>query len=276
MRAVCYGECAPALRAMCVGVGVLDGLPLDGMSEWHVFVRWAGQARAVVLGSALGRDVRLLGVFEAVLDALVGKLVVCDGDAFWYIAQDPQKWRRAINNIRWLILTPNSNELKRLYRSITGKVLDYDKLQTVIDCLPKYSEDVTCTTTDELMPILGPFFKYFERKNCCLLLKGSKDVIISHTHCYIIHNKANLKRCSGQGDILSGLAALFAQNALEVNEECETGLALAAYINRCASFVAFQKHKLGTTSSDILCEIQNAVLTMTQDEIEKLDFELLD
>lgn len=259
MYVICYEEAAIAIKNMSPDLMVLPILPLEEYEQRCKFEQWVKLAPALTIGSGLGRDPKLLDRFEYILDSIKDKIVIGDGDFFWYLSHDPEKSRKYLKNIKRLILTPNTSELKRLFKTVTNKELDYDRIRSSIEDIHSPSSDVVEVDIKKLAPELMCLFDYFDAKNTSFVIKGSADLILSEARCFVVSNKSSLKRCGGQGDILSGLATLYALWAENQKTDIEVGLAMASYINRRASFSAFKKKKLGMVAEDMLSEVTEAI-----------------
>lgn len=120
--------------------------------------------------------------------------------------------------------------------------------------------------------------------NKIIFKKGVIDIITNGNEVILVKNKGNLKRCGGIGDILGGILSGFfsmwlnknnitldtfkkykkGENEVDVNmfntdmsNEAICVCALASFYCREISRIAYEKHDISLTSSDILKEIIN-------------------
>ena len=243
---------------------VVPLLPLESYEQRCKFEQWIKIVPVIAIGSGLGRDAKLLDRFEYILENFKNKIVVGDGDFFWYLTKNLERFWKGLKNVRSLILTPNLGELKRLYKSITKKDLDYDAIKdTIIKIKSPY--DIFEIETHKYVPELNEMFNYLEGGNCFFILKGSFDLILSANKCFVVRNKASLKRSGGQGDVLTGLCSLYSLWATEKDIDIELGLVLASYINRRASFAAFKRKKLGMVAEDMIDEVTEVINEFIED-----------
>ena len=245
---------------------VLPFLPLETYEQRQQFEYWVKLMPAITIGPGLGRDPKLLEHFEFVLECLNGKIVVGDADFFWFICQDKKKYKKHLNAIKKLVLTPNSGELVRLYKHLLNQDFQLDKINNALAKAELSGNDVVEIDIFSLIPEFKELFKYFDAKNCSFILKGEMDIILSESKCLVTKNNSSLKRSGGQGDILCGIATLYSLWCDNKDIDTANGLALASFITRQASFAAFKKHKLGMVAEDMIGEVTKAINEFVDDE----------
>ncbi|ELA42403.1 uncharacterized protein VICG_00502 [Vittaforma corneae ATCC 50505] len=96
------------------------------------------------------------------------------------------------------------------------------------------------------------------------IYKGKADVIETKSRKLEINSPSSLKRCGGQGDILSGILA----TALSLNgaDMVDASLSSCELLRTSTSF-AFKKHGFSLITSDIFDEIRIALLELLNDSI---------
>lgn len=175
-----------------------------------------------------------------------GTVLVVDADALWFLSQRPHLFTEIANSTQrfHLYLTPNKVELSRL---LVAAAVD-NALQ--------------------LAALLGG--------NAVIIAKGSKDVIVSSNVQAQVATSASQKRVGGQGDILSGLLAVYAFWMLRDKpqpygpgcelDRCRVSAAVAACsITRHATYRAFLKHRHGFVASDALAFVGEALSEFVAD-----------
>lgn len=192
---------------------------------------------ALVIGPGLGREDSTFHSARCIIDKAkeMQLPLVFDADALYYLNNNLD----VIRNYRKAILTPNKVEFERLYKVITNKTLDHD----VID------KDV-----QELSQILG---------NVTIVRKGHTDIITDGTDTVHCAETGSPRRCGGQGDLLSGSMGTFSYWAHKnVNSLCCNATIIAAYgaclLTRRCSYLAFNKFKRSTVTSNLIDEIHNS------------------
>ncbi|PXF43500.1 ATP-dependent (S)-NAD(P)H-hydrate dehydratase [Gracilariopsis chorda] len=203
---------------------------------------------AIVVGPGLGRTDHAAEVFEKVLSYAIrsGTVLVIDADALWFLSQSPNLFAEIANSAEGfhVYLTPNKVELDRLL------------IAAAVD------------STVQLVKLL--------KGKAVIIAKGNKDVIVSLNVQAEISTKASQKRVGGQGDILSGLLALYAFWMLRSRplpcgpgygvDGCLVTAAVAACsITRDATYQAFLKHRHGFVASDALAFVAEAVSKYVSD-----------
>ena len=134
---------------------------------------------------------------------------------------------------RFVVLTPNVNECRRLAGAHLSRA-DEVKMQS--------SEG-----SAELALALGEIV---------LVEKGSVDRIYQNHTSLSCHEVGSLRRCGGQGDVLSGIIATFLSWGFKNREKTDDWKQVAAYagcvVTRRASKLAFAKYGRAMVGSDLI------------------------
>ncbi|KAG8192921.1 hypothetical protein JTE90_025629 [Oedothorax gibbosus] len=192
---------------------------------------------SLVIGPGLGREKTTFHSTSAVIESAVkhGLPLVFDADALFYLNEHH-------GEIAWFdraILTPNKVEFSRLYSSVTGDEITADPSTVTVKYLAKKLGFVT------------------------IVAKGRQDIISDGNTVVVCDEPGSPKRCGGQGDLLSGALGVFnfwARQA-KLNVSCQpTVLAAmaACMLTRRCGYLAFQKFKRSTLTTDMIGEINEA------------------
>ncbi len=99
-----------------------------------------------------------------------------------------------------------------------------------------------------------------------ILKKGIVDIISDGKSSYYVKSPGSLKRCGGQGDILSGILGSFVnyQDNLEKissdpEERAVLSVVASCILNRKVSHSAFLRRKISLTTPDIIEELPNVL-----------------
>ena len=194
---------------------------------------------AVVLGPGLGRNSQ--GSVEVILSELAEKNIplVLDADGLYYLPS----LLHIVKNIKNCIITPNIMEFKRLQ--------EFLKLNSTRDPV---------ADVDSLSKELG----------VTVLLKGEKDIISNGEAHVVCDIPGSLRRCGGQGDILSGALGIFYHWTLsggtgEIPASLCAGAAASALTKTCSN-LAFSKHRRSMTTSDMLECLPQAFQALFKDK----------
>ncbi|KAJ1818335.1 hypothetical protein LPJ75_001477 [Coemansia sp. RSA 2598] len=200
---------------------------------------------SVAVGSGMGVDE---GIRESVV-RILGRVrergipVVVDADALALVCEDPG----IVRGYGEAVLTPNAPEFKRLCRA-----LGVDEMQDEVERVRLVAEKLDGVT---------------------VVRKGKTDVITNGSKVFVCEEPGGLRRCGGQGDILSGAIAAFLAWGYKYKRgawEYAGGDAidpadvnmLAAYaacmVARHASFLAYDECGRATQSSSVLEQVDIA------------------
>ncbi|KAJ2786028.1 hypothetical protein GGI15_001736 [Coemansia interrupta] len=200
---------------------------------------------AVSVGSGLGNDKRIrecvVGAVKAARDR--GLPIVLDADSLALVCEDPG----IIQGYKEAVLTPNAPEFNRLAKALHVDPSNMD----AIEAAQKVAEALGGVT---------------------IVRKGPSDVITDGQKTFVCEETGGLRRCGGQGDILSGSIAAFLawgskyrgggwkHTGDEIRPEEITLLAAyaACLVTRHASFLAYDECGRATQSSNVLEQVDIA------------------
>jgi len=136
----------------------------------------------LVIGPGLSRDQGLITTVEKIIEKAkaVNLPLVIDADGLFIIQNNPD----LIKGYKPAILTPNVVEFNRLC----------DKMKIGNDTTRKYQ------IASKLSQELG---------NVTIVQKGSTDLVTNGKTIYTCDTRGSVRRCGGQGDVLSGAIATF-------------------------------------------------------------------
>ncbi|KAJ1921242.1 hypothetical protein H4219_000841 [Mycoemilia scoparia] len=192
---------------------------------------------AISVGSGLGNDKYMLKCAEiAIKEAKESNLpIVFDADSLSIIGNSPS----IVRGYKSAILSPNSTEFEKLCKS-----LDIDANQNKTEAVKSISKALGGVT---------------------VVLKGATDIISNGEKVFYCDEKGGLRRCGGQGDVLSGTMATFLgwgrlyerniwRHELELDPDEITMLAAFAgcLLTRHASRLAYESCGRQTQTSSIL------------------------
>ncbi|KAJ2488172.1 hypothetical protein IWW37_004978 [Coemansia sp. RSA 2050] len=196
---------------------------------------------AVSMGSGLGNDPALHRTVRWAIQAARerGLPLVLDADSLAILGDSPE----LIHGYRAAVLTPNAPEFDRLC-----KALGVDN--TVEDAVQRLALRLGGVT---------------------VVRKGKVDVITNGDRVYVCNEAGGLRRCGGQGDVLSGAVVTFLawgekyksqawKHKDEIKHEDVTMLAAyaACMLARHASFLAYDDCGRSTQSSNVLEQVDMA------------------
>ena len=213
---------------------------LDRSSGVAEISEWLPRIHALVIGPGLGRDPKLFDNVKGVIrKASELKIpLVIDADGIHILSTDLE----IIKGNKKAILTPNFIECSRLFEKVFAEKLSKAKLEKSIPALAVALDGVT------------------------IVCKGKEDIISNGQTTVLCANEGSVRRCGGQGDLLSGSMGTFAYWAhLAVNTEKrekvfmaeELGPTIASaygacFLTRECNRIAFTKHKRSMTTSDMI------------------------
>ncbi|KAJ1954710.1 hypothetical protein EC988_002284 [Linderina pennispora] len=200
---------------------------------------------AVSVGSGLGNDPNMReSVKRAIKHARSLSIpVVLDADSLAIVADSPE----IIHGYKNAILTPNAPEFNRLAKALGVDPKDGDAPEIAAQLVANALGGVT------------------------VVRKGKSDIISNGDRLFICDEVGGLRRCGGQGDILSGAIATFLawgerykanawKHTGEINgDEIPMLAAFAACtITRHASFLAYEECGRATQSTSVLEQVDLA------------------
>ncbi|KAI3625991.1 hypothetical protein CBS9595_001352 [Malassezia furfur] len=245
---ICSPEAAPALKTYSPDLIVQ---PLLDPEEDVEVVRKAFRGtferlHSLVVGPGLGRDPKLQNLARvAIEEARAADLyLVVDADGLWLVQNDP----KTVQGYKRAVLTPNVVEFGRLCDAMVRM-----KLTQNID-----RKDPN-KTAQLLSEALG---------GVTILEKGGVDRIATPNEIAISDIEGGLKRCGGQGDLLSGTLGTFLawaqrykeRGLSEIPEERLTLVAAfgASSVTRMTSHIGFERMGRSMLTHDLLADIGTA------------------
>ena len=219
---------------------------------------WLPHLLALVIGPGLGRDPKLFGNVKGVIQQAseLNIPLVIDADGVHIIGTELD----IIKGNAKAILTPNFIECSRLYEKVFGEKLNQDKLMESVPALSEALEGVT------------------------IVCKGHKDVITNGKVTVACSNEGSVRRCGGQGDLLSGSMGTFSywsHRAFDA-ESGDGGSILkslgptiasaygACFLTRECNRVAFAQHRRSMTTTDMIASIGPVFQLHFENEDSKL------
>ncbi|CAG8798281.1 19179_t:CDS:10, partial [Cetraspora pellucida] len=194
----------------------------------------------LVIGPGLSRDKMMLECAKGIILKAKEQNIplIIDADGLFLIQNYPD----LVKNYSEAILTPNVNEFRRLCETMGIEFEDdHEKL------------------TKNLSRAFG---------GVTIVRKGKNDIISNGNSTFLVDNKGGLKRCGGQGDILTGLISTFIawgvaykKNIWEHdNSITSSDIPMLASFAGCTlmrecSWAAFEKFGRSVQTSDMIPEI---------------------
>ncbi|KAH9951146.1 Ribokinase-like protein [Amylocystis lapponica] len=213
----------------------------------------------LVIGPGLGREdyMQRFAKLALTIAKEQAMFIVLDADALWMVGQDLS----LVRGYRRAVLTPNVVEFKRLSESvdIDPKIPPEERAAHVsralggVTVLEKGSADIICTNTGPADSDAARISKVPEGESA--EERVSVDV------------PGGLKRCGGQGDILSGTVGTvlawgkcyeegaFGDKSLPSSRIPLLAAVAGSMVTRTASRRAFEKYGRGVVTQDMLGEI---------------------
>ncbi|XP_042215939.1 ATP-dependent (S)-NAD(P)H-hydrate dehydratase-like [Homarus americanus] len=214
----------------------------DPMSEID---EWLPRLHALVLGPGLGRRPQTFATLGHVIEAAKDRqlLLIIDADALFYLNENYDTLQGYSN----AILTPNKVEFARLYRAVLKGDMK--------------AEHVTPDHVQQVAKKLG----------VTIACKGNVDIIASGDIVITCEIPGSPRRCGGQGDVLSGAAAIllywaFGTATASKEKPAYTPTVVAAWgacaLTRRASGLAFTQRGRGALTTDMLQFISQAFTSL--------------
>ncbi|EIW58577.1 Ribokinase-like protein [Trametes versicolor FP-101664 SS1] len=217
----------------------------------------------LIVGPGLGREDYMIKYAKLAVTIAKeqGMYVVLDADALWMIGQD----LALIRGYRRAVLTPNVMEFKRLSENvdIDPKIPPEERAMHVsralggVTVLEKGSSDIICTNTGEAGREQAELNKISEGE--------------STEERVVVDVPGGLKRCGGQGDILSGTvgtvmawgkcfeSGAFGDGSIPPSRIPLLAAVAGSMVTRTASRRAFSKNgRVGVVTQDMIPEIGGA------------------
>uniref|UniRef100_A0A914DAV2 ATP-dependent (S)-NAD(P)H-hydrate dehydratase n=1 Tax=Acrobeloides nanus TaxID=290746 RepID=A0A914DAV2_9BILA len=160
-------------------------LIVHGSLQWDYIEQHLWRFHSIVIGPGLGRGDENIGLMKNILHKAKENKdlrLVIDADGIFLL----EKLINEVKGCTNVCLTPNRREFKKLYESVLKEKLDESK-----------------------DPIIGVTKLSQELENVSILCKGKEDSISIGSESVICDVSGSPRRCGGQGDLLSGILALF-------------------------------------------------------------------
>ncbi|VUZ54699.1 unnamed protein product [Hymenolepis diminuta] len=194
---------------------------------------WVSKVHSLVIGPGLGRSANEAAIQIMNFARANNSPLVVDADGLYVVSQNLE----TVRNYKTAILTPNVNEFKLLYKTVFQTEPSDDPQETLK--LARQLEGVT------------------------IIRKGPSDIISDGDQLIIYDSEGSPRRCGGQGDLLSGAAAVF--NFWFANKNIDgpyssTMLAATAacMLTRLCAKRAFEKYGRCTMTTRMIEEIGSA------------------
>ncbi|CDS37108.1 carbohydrate kinase domain containing protein [Echinococcus multilocularis] len=230
VHVICAASAAQAIK--CYSPELIVHPTLD--NDLTESEKWASKMHSLVIGPGLGVSENVLYTIEIMKECRIArKPMVIDADGIFVVAKN----RELVSGYKSVILTPNVNEFSLLYKTIFGTGPSDDPQET-----------------SKLAAALG---------NLTIIRKGPKDIISDGENLLFCDMEGSPRRCGGQGDLLSGAAAVFSHWLSEKPPVCSpsgtmvAGLAACMLARRCAGR-AFSKYGRSTVTTKMIDEIATA------------------
>nr|CDS29178.1 serine:threonine protein kinase RIO1 [Hymenolepis microstoma] len=223
---ICASSAAQAIK--CYSPELIVHPSLDTDIDESMF--WVNKAHSLVIGPGLGRSANEFAVKIMNLARSNNSPLVVDADGLYVVSQNLE----TVRNYKLTILTPNVNEFNLLYKTVFQAEPSDDPQETAK--LARQLEGVT------------------------IVRKGLSDIISDGDQLIIYNFEGSPRRCGGQGDLLSGAAAVFSfwfANTKIDSPYSSTMLAATAacmLTRRCAKR-AFEKYGRCTMTNKMIEEI---------------------
>lgn len=255
----CTSEAAPVIKSYSPELIVHP--VLDNRNAVDEITQWLPRLHALVVGPGLGRDDKMYYHVRDVIQA-THKLnipIVIDADGLFFVTQYPE----VIKGYRKAILTPNAVEFARLYKKLVGSDVPKDE-----------DEILSVTRVGELLD------------NVTVVRKGARDIIGDGTKYLVCDHQGSPRRCSGQGDLLSGSLGAFGHwshtwadisvsanfNPLLIEYGPSMCAAYAAcWLTRECNRLAFIELRRSTTTTDMITKIGQVIRNLEEDYDDDLE-----
>ncbi|GJQ15795.1 hypothetical protein GpartN1_g7586.t1 [Galdieria partita] len=197
---------------------------------------WLSSLHCVVIGPGLGRNTLILETVAHIIEEVTKRRIplVIDADGLYLVSVKTEMLRNVTSPV---ILTPNRVEFNRLTRAF--EIDDTSDAESLLKTLAK-----------SVCP------------GAIIVQKGLNDLIAAAFSNVVVHcgEQGSLRRCGGQGDVLSGLMAAFSawmqlNSNLTTPSEWFIPVYSACAMTRRCSLQAFKKKQRSMLTTDIIEEI---------------------
>ncbi|KRZ51462.1 ATP-dependent (S)-NAD(P)H-hydrate dehydratase, partial [Trichinella nativa] len=238
---ICAPEAGQAIKAYSPELIVFPVLTQDAFADVQEEV--LSRVDVIIIGPGIGRRAELVPfILRIVCEmARTGMPIVVDADGLNAVMTNLD----AIRGLKNIVMTPNATEFDRLFKAeFEGRVIVTEDTLGAVKLLAAKLQNVT------------------------IVRKGPTDIISDGIHVLECAEPCSLRRCGGQGDVLSGVLGTFlhwTKRNSELFVESNSGGAqytptlVAAYgacrLTRESSRCAFERHRRGMVASDMVREI---------------------
>ncbi|VDO06934.1 unnamed protein product [Rodentolepis nana] len=226
VHVICASSAAQAIK--CYSPELMVHPSLDTDIDESTF--WINKVHSIVIGPGLGKSANEIAVKIMNLARSNNSPLVVDADGLYAVSQNLE----TVRNYKHVILTPNVNEFNLLYKTVFQTEPSDDPQETVK--LARQLEGVT------------------------IVRKGPSDIISDGDQLIVYNFGGSPRRCGGQGDLLSGAAAVFSfwfAKAKIDGPYSSTMLAATAacMLTRLCAKRAFEKYGRCTMTNKMIEEI---------------------
>ncbi|KRZ21047.1 ATP-dependent (S)-NAD(P)H-hydrate dehydratase [Trichinella pseudospiralis] len=233
---ICAPEAGQAIKAYSPELIVFPVLTQDAFAEVQEEV--LSRVDVIIIGPGIGRRAELVPfILRIVCEmARTGMPIVVDADGLNAVMTNLD----AIRGLKNIVMTPNATEFDRLFKAeFEGRVIVTEDTLGAVKLLAAKLQNVT------------------------IVRKGPTDIISDGIHVLECAEPCSLRRCGGQGDVLSGVLGTFLhwtrRNSEFSGGAQYTPTLVAAYgacrLTRESSRCAFERHRRGMVASDMVREI---------------------
>jgi len=250
-------------------INVLD-VPSSLITTMSKMSHWIPKLTCLVVGPGLGRDPSVEGiVYEIIKECRKNNLpLVIDADGIWAI-RDSQN---LVAEYPFCCLTPNFREFLTLESNVEEGHPDEisHPSQVALEVVNLAGESTDEPGDLDLMRRVARVAQVL--RGTTIMLKGQYDVITDGSFGLFSGGVGSNRRAAGQGDILSGVLAVFLawarSNKGSSNDVAMKPLVAAfsssTLVRRCAN-EAFSKHRRSMTAPDMINEIGSQFSVLFED-----------
>mmetsp|Transcript_50162 Transcript_50162/g.129107 ORF Transcript_50162/g.129107 Transcript_50162/m.129107 type:complete len:368 (-) Transcript_50162:122-1225(-) len=243
-------------------------------------VRWLKNIDTLVVGPGLGRDPSMLrSAYDmAMIAKEEGKYLIFDGDG----TQIPLRIPECVYGYQKAIITPNVVEFDRLFSRFRPSVKGISSFQIASGNWEEDEVEALENEEGENVRKVAALARFYD--GVTIVKKGDVDIISDGISFVQNRKEGSLRRCGGQGDILSGSIGAFtvwAGNGREEErgregEEDDDDMSISvtmkaavggSSILRRAALYAFREKKRSMITGDVLECLPQAFHTLFDDAV---------
>lgn len=285
-----------------IGRSDIDDVHANLSISVDLVTRYFSRLHVIVIGPGLGRNAYVMNIVSQIIREAVrqSKPMVIDADGLWLLSQNLSLLRGC--KASSCILTPNKPEFDNLISAALAELAAGDVSDDVDIMHACMIADLKSTDEARKMRALSRHLG----GGIAILKKGRDDVFYGGDEgdgsVYLIEALGSMRRCGGQGDILSGVLAVSLHWALMRGDDIgvqqhstlldaskgmitcphpgETSCsnsheptpaplfraaALASVATKRASFLAFQSKTRSMTSPDVIERIGESLISLEEE-----------